>query len=734
MMSHRFSSDGSVTLSKIVFRKVEIFPESSRQIAIEKDDISMATLLKDTSISLVSSKPEQDDDEEEIFEDAGDTTLNADSIPKANISTKFSFSNFVSMSQEESDTDHISPFDSEDANLWKLSSALWDNIQLLESTDGLTEEQKEVLVEAVRKEEFSTWLKWSLQAYTRAVVLASPSSDRLTWIYLATRQLGNAVKAALSAKNLKLASLLAQVGGSSSSVLINRGGTSKISRNSSGHGVLGKSGTDTGFSADVTHQVELWKRAGANLLDEDINKIWRLLTGNVDLWEPLLFKDFTNWKQAFGILFWFADGGHFSIGETMDLFELLRQKIPSSILEPVPGYSPSGGSLDMCYHLIKVFVDESYTLERTLNPLCISPNRMDYLNSWLLYLCLSRVKQVRDFQDARTEIISQRQTDMNEDSIFYPTITATSLTGDRVTTNVAHQLEALGLWKWAIFASLFLNHHPDREYVVKGILARNYPLDDHSGSWFSDLKSSQVESSHIWKFLGERLKVPTDWIHEARALRARYMNNPVQEAVSLVDAHQYDSCHRLLIEKLAPVSIFSGIIQPRDMSNNTGNFTFVKNVLDQLPQDSLNQWVPGGNLLLEYISIVDQVPVLLQKSELLKCSSHESQNDIQIHLIKTQATQELRDAWSQRVKDLYRFTLVVAQQTENCWQVTEISRMALSFMTEKLGHLVKEIARILETDAHQVFSANDEGILQDDRLSQIYTQSSDWFLESISAK
>ena len=71
----------------------------------------------------------------------------------------------------------------------------------------------------------------------------------------------------------------------------------------------------------------------------------------------------------------------------------------------------------------------------------------------------------------------------------------------------AMQLEAMGLWHWAIFVILHLQDPHKRSKLAKEILGRNVlPSDD--------------ESSEREVFLQERLGVPTSWIAEAKATRA----------------------------------------------------------------------------------------------------------------------------------------------------------------------------------------------------------------------
>lgn len=59
------------------------------------------------------------------------------------------------------------------------------------------------------------------------------------------------------------------------------------------------------------------------------------------------------------------------------------------------------------------------------------------------------------------------------------------------------------------------------------------------------------ESVRRERFLTERLLIPEQWIHEAKATRARRDGDRHQEALHLYRAGYWSQCHRLLITHLA---------------------------------------------------------------------------------------------------------------------------------------------------------------------------------------
>lgn len=59
------------------------------------------------------------------------------------------------------------------------------------------------------------------------------------------------------------------------------------------------------------------------------------------------------------------------------------------------------------------------------------------------------------------------------------------------------------------------------------------------------------ESVRRERFLVEKLLIPEQWIHQAKAIRARCDADRHREALHLYRAGHWNQCHRLLIQHLA---------------------------------------------------------------------------------------------------------------------------------------------------------------------------------------
>lgn len=181
---------------------------------------------------------------------------------------------------------------SQEASLWRLGVALFDEIDL-----RLPPTAPQDLVSRVtslrRKAALSAWLSHAVsstvEVESRAHVAASRDAA-LVFSYLTGHQLERACSAALDAGDLRLATLLAQIGGG-----------------------------DATFRQDVNQQLSTWRSEGVDAhITKDHRRIYELLAGNVglskgtssvreaiDQVEDLAIAGGLDWKRAFGLHLWY---------------------------------------------------------------------------------------------------------------------------------------------------------------------------------------------------------------------------------------------------------------------------------------------------------------------------------------------------------------------------------------------------------------------------------------------
>ncbi|TPX35117.1 hypothetical protein SmJEL517_g02431 [Synchytrium microbalum] len=216
---------------------------------------------------------------------------------------------------------------------------------------------------------------------------------------------------------------------------------------------------------------------------------------------------------------------------------------------------------------------------------------------------------------------------------------------DELVTSLSFALESLGLWQWSIYVTLFSSYREAREARIRYLLQAYYPVYDVTHSCWGVVKKGIIagatdrhsvegdamevdadvaagglggmvgandintgnrdntsdEDEETWKFVVERLKVPAKWVHEAKALRARYQGEKLREAIYLIDAQHYSLAHKLIIVDIAPDFMLEG------------DHIRLRALLSRIP-DHVEYWARGGSLLLQYLDGLETLPNLLNRA------------------------------------------------------------------------------------------------------------------------
>lgn len=359
------------------------------------------------------------------------TEINADSsdeVPQAVSMPHLRFRN-ISSAFDSKDTSH-------EANLWRLGQALFDEIDLrlpANATNDLT--ARVALIR--RRDAFSAWLKKAvapaveddLRRLTTTGASTSSTPAATVFALLTGAQVERACQAAAANGDIRLATLLAQVGG------------------------------DDEFRSDVDLQLAKWREYRVDPhIGRDYRKIYELLSGNVDVSrgmqghgavdtsQDIKICDGLDWKRAFGLRFWYAQFDT-SLPHALRSYDG-AVSADSELAKPLPAHEvakeatrwelpDSGDVKDGLYELIRLFSDSTLPLESVLTPRAYTTSPFDYRQSWHLYQTLSRSMRVRDLSDADTE--------------------GQSAKAEELTMNYASQLERIGLWQWATFVCLHLD-------------------------------------------------------------------------------------------------------------------------------------------------------------------------------------------------------------------------------------------------------------------------------------
>ncbi|KAL1917286.1 uncharacterized protein VTP21DRAFT_4942 [Calcarisporiella thermophila] len=505
----------------------------------------------------------------------------AKGIPKAYTLPNADFGAFVENMFINKDLFHTN-----ELLIFKLGKALWDHIPSL--VDDTFSRQVADHIRAIdRKSAFSRWLQEAVEPEVLRDLQTSVSQRdgaSAIFTYLTGKQIAKACMAAIKNRDFRLSTLLAQAGG------------------------------DVAFREDLMEQVEKWKELRfESEISKSYRKIYELLSGEVgmskgvrdpsphDCSDTIFIAEGLDWKRTLGLHLWYGIFEDSVLNKAVTRYETFFKQ-GEGVPPPLPWYLErpeevqtgvttlprEKEAIDVLFQLMKLYTDSTHSLNSTLCPNGITPSLMDHRISWHLYRLLAKVLRVRDFNDRAQlyvdeEAMEGEERDEEEEGW--------SSTADSVCASFALQLENLGLWEWAIFVLLHLNFAENRESAIKEILGRHLSI-----SPIPDEHMSQKED-----FLTSTLKIPETWLHEAKAVRAKYEHNYRLEAIHWLKAGQWSAGHKLIVTKLAPEAIING------------DLTMLRDLLERVDSRMVWDWHVGGQLFLEYIEYIETIPLLLRR-------------------------------------------------------------------------------------------------------------------------
>jgi nuclear pore complex protein Nup98-Nup96 len=351
------------------------------------------------------------------------------------------------------DTTTTTEEEEEEAQLFKLASHLFDEVNDLGLLDNNNNNKTNLITRLRRKDLLSNWLhNFLLPRVQLKLNNNNSNSNSLEKIFLllTSHSLKLACETSLDSSNLRLASLISQIG--------------TVSSNS----------TDSQFQTDLEKQLEKWKEfdlttsSSCSLVSKEIVKIYELLSGNLENSQVLQGVE---WKAAFAMVLWYSrhdeaqreEEQEEEVSKAIRIYENSWTRSNNKVAPPLPSYlttttttnTTTDGPLDPIYHLIKLYTLPTHSLEESLSPLNFGNCSTDYRLPWHLYLMFSRVLRKRDFED-RLSLDDLDDLDDDDDMDQTRTREGNSVRADQITVSYASQLESLGMWEWSIFVLLHL--------------------------------------------------------------------------------------------------------------------------------------------------------------------------------------------------------------------------------------------------------------------------------------
>ncbi|XP_038674987.1 nuclear pore complex protein Nup98-Nup96 isoform X3 [Scyliorhinus canicula] len=433
---------------------------------------------------------------------------------------------------------------------WTLSEAIWGHLKEL---DGSFSQPSQYVQQLERRRAFSRWLSRVAEERIEEEVAISRHKSHVDAVfsYLTGQRISEACKLAQQSGDHRLALLLAQAAG--------------------GHQVRELLGI----------QLTDWNQLMADpFIQEERLKIFALLAGKA-VWQSsegyINICSQLDWKRCLAVHLWYMLPPRASIADALNMYSEAFQgseDVQRYARYPLPPYledtnidlievpeNDEKGELhqDICYHLLKLYSDRHYELHPLLNPRTVTADHLDYRLSWHLWMVLQALNY--------THLSDKHQA--------------------MVHTSFAAQLEAAGLWEWAVFVLLHIPNSQQRANAVREQLNRHCTLEETE------------EQNEKELFLQEKLGIPPEWIHDAKSLRAHHSGNIHKEALHLIEAGHWNTCHQLVVRHLASDAIINE------------NYSYLKYFLGKLamPECALQiqDWDTAGAVFYDYIRVMETV-------------------------------------------------------------------------------------------------------------------------------
>ncbi|XP_039601644.1 nuclear pore complex protein Nup98-Nup96 isoform X1 [Polypterus senegalus] len=442
--------------------------------------------------------------------------------------------------------------------VWTLCEALWGRLCAPD-----IEVQSKYAEHLERRRAFSNWLSQSVKHKIEEEVALSKKENHLDAIYsyLTGNHISEACKLAQQCVDHRLSLLLSQAAGSQ------------------------------GIRELLSMQLVDWCNLQIDShIQEERLRVYTLLSGK-PVWQSS--DGFINvcsgldWKRCVAIHLWYMLSPTASIADALCKYEeAFLGDTQKYACAPLPPYledigiehqepEDTGKSkkplYDICFHLLKLYSDRHYDLQELLDPCTVTPDRLDYRLSWHLWNVLQALKY--------SHLSSQQQGLLH--------------------ASYAAQLESRGLWEKAVFVLLHISDAHARERAVKEMLRLHCSLMEAD------------ESSKKERFLTEKLLIPVQWIHEAKAIRACQEGNKHKQALHLFKARHWNQCHKLVIQHLASDAIIN--------ESHDYLLSFLEGLAPPERSVLIQDWDSSGKVFLDYIRVLQT----LQRMEQLDSQGYE---------------------------------------------------------------------------------------------------------------
>lgn len=497
---------------------------------------------------------------------------------------------------------------------WQLLSLLFDGADRIKKPADVDPEH----IQRYRKERLSEF--WRNLVYHDAQKHAQDAAtfEERAIAQLSCNNVAEACHALVEGLDLRLATMVAQIGG------------------------------DSNMRQTMSTQIGEWRRLDMLAEMEDAHRaLYELVAGNCAQANGKLGNGRENkattfnissrfaldWRRAFGLRLWYGTLVDEPIEMAVAQFaDAVRDGLED--VKPVPWFIRDNADMgwtdpdaanreDLLWGILKLYaatkLDIPANVEDVLAPENVSGHPLNARLSFQLFqLFYSRHRDEVEEPERKVGMPTVRGDSEGDFRRSFMSSTATVTNndtqgadplvelGDKITLSYAASLHTQAHWTTAIWVYTHLSSAHMREHYIRSLINQF-------------VKSLNLaDSDATYAYLTDELYIPATWLHAAAALQAKTEGDAVREATHLIKAGELEEAHEVLCRKVGPDAIISRDYEPlRELmagfipessdglaNDNASSASSRRSAFGRAPE-RVAGWAQGGQIYLDYIELLD---------------------------------------------------------------------------------------------------------------------------------
>ncbi len=544
------------------------------------------------------------------------------------------------------------PEGAQEQHAWQLLSLLFDDAE--QNPSGAPSADQEI----AKKEQLSEFWKRLVWDDAQKHVQQSGSPEEKAIAQLSCNNVADACHALLEGLDLRLATMIAQIGG------------------------------DATMRQSMVTQIEEWRRLDVlSEMDDSHRALYELLSGNCAQSEgksgpgrenkALTFNISSrfalDWRRAFGLRLWYGimaeEPIELAVAQFADAINYGKEDV-----KPVPWWVQENVDMgwedpqaehreDLLWGILKLYaaskMDLAANIEDVLAPENVSGHPLNARLSFQLFrLFKSRQDDESEADERRIGMPTVRgQSEGDHRTSFLSSTTSMAERdaqaedplvelSDKLTLTYAASLHTPEHWTTAIWVYSHLSSSGMREHYIRSLLnqfSSTYSLEDADATY---------------TYLTDNLHIPNTWLHAAAALQAKADGQSLREAMHLIKADELDEAHNVLCRKVGPDAIISRDYDP--LRELIGDFLPSSNSPGSggsRRREPVQGWAQGGQIYFDYIELID-------------LAGQRSQSRIEVSLSKS--------VYALLVKLQHALEVAARDRLENCGLEERVALMEIA--------------------------------------------------------